>query len=93
MFKSFIFYSNFIRYGYTKAKVNEARRKIAEFEAKGQIKEKYQYLHEINRCNWTQGYVDLLVLIYMWKVLKMFLKMNLFYLLVITKGTSIYYFY
>ncbi|WP_055070844.1 lysophospholipid acyltransferase family protein [Clostridium massiliamazoniense] len=59
MFKSFIFYSKFLLdMVIQKPKTNEARKKIAEFEAKGQIKEKYQYLHEISR-NWTQGYVDL----------------------------------
>lgn len=58
MFKSIAFYSRFVLdFLIQKPKTARARKKITEFEAKGELKEKFQYLHEISR-DWTQGYVD-----------------------------------
>lgn len=56
--KSIAFYSKFLFNILSKKPLTfRTRKKIAEFEAKGETLEKYQYVHEISR-DWAQGFVD-----------------------------------
>lgn len=56
--KSVAFYVKFVFNIFSKKPLTRrTRKKIAEFDAKGETLEKYQYIHEISR-DWAQGFVD-----------------------------------